>query len=225
MRLILMGAPGSGKGTQGELLAIRYGIPRLSTGDMIREALKARSAVGERVRVYYEAGDLVPDAVVLDLIAESLSGPGDDPSEAGAPAGFLLDGFPRTVVQADGLADLLDGLGLQLDAVVALNVPEDELIARLSGRRVCYECGHVTHVRAVGEGAACPECASELNQRSDDEPEAVRNRLVVYREQTEPLLDYYARSAAGLIHVDGTGTVEEIQDRLVETLEPTRVSS
>ena len=211
VRLILMGPPGVGKGTQGELLAERFGIPRLSTGDMIRAALKAGTALGERVRVYYEAGELVPDEVVLGLIAEAFDGP----ATAG---GFLLDGFPRTVAQADGLGALLAERGLKLDAVLSLEAPERELVARISGRRVCEACGLVTHVRAVGDDTPCPECGSSLIQRSDDQAETVRNRLAVYREQTEPLLEYYARSETGLTAVDGLGTKEAVRDRLLETL-------
>ena len=211
VRLILMGPPGVGKGTQGELLAERFGVPRLSTGDMIRAALKAGTRLGERVRVYYEAGDLVPDEVVLGLIAEAFD-------DSGAAAGFLLDGFPRTVAQADGLGDLLAARGLALDGVLSLEAPEQELIDRISGRRVCEACGFVTHVRAVGEGAPCPECGEVLVQRSDDRVETVRNRLAVYREQTEPLLAYYARSESGLTAVDGVGTKEAVRDRLLDTL-------
>lgn len=207
-----MGPPGAGKGTQGELLAERFGVPRLSTGDMIRLALKAGTPLSERVRSFYEAGDLVPDDVVLDLIAEAFA----SPESAG---GFLLDGFPRTVRQADGLALLLAERELTLDAVLSLEVPDEELVERISGRRVCEAYGHVTHVRAVDATRGCPDCGAELIQRSDDQAETVRNRLAVYREQTEPLLSYYAKSAVGLTAVDGTGTVDEVQSRLSASLE------
>ena len=211
VRLIIMGPPGVGKGTQGEFLAERLGVPRLSTGDMIRAALQAGTPLGERVRVYYEAGELVPDEVVLGLIAEAFDG-----SEASG--GVVLDGFPRTGPQADGLGELLAGRGLELDAVLSLEAPEEELVDRISGRRVCGSCGLVTHVRAVGEDAACPDCGAALVQRSDDRAETVRNRLAVYRAQTEPLLAYYARSATGLTAVDGTGTQDAVRGRLFETL-------
>lgn len=218
MRLILMGPPGAGKGTQGDRLAERFGIPRLSTGDMIRAALKAGSELGERVRVYYDAGDLVPDEVVLDLIADAFERPE-------SAAGFLLDGFPRTIAQGDGLGELLEGRGETLDAVLSLEVPDEELVDRISGRRVCESCGHVTHVRAVGEAAECPECAGRLIQRADDHAETVRNRLRVYREQTEPLLAYYAGREPGVTAVDGLGTVDEISARLLEALAGVRAGS
>ncbi|MXW67144.1 MAG: adenylate kinase [Gemmatimonadales bacterium] len=212
-RLVIMGPPGVGKGTQGEFLAERFGVPRLSTGDMIRAALEAGTPLGERVRAYYEAGELVPDEVVLGLVAEAFDG-----SEA--RGGFVLDGFPRTVPQADGLGELLAARGIGLDAVLSLEAPEEELVDRISGRRVCAACGLVTHVRAVGAAAACPDsdCRAGLIQRSDDRAETVRNRLAVYGAQTEPLLAYYARSETGLTAVDGTGTLEAVRDRLFETL-------
>jgi len=211
VRLIIMGPPGVGKGTQGEFLAERFGVPRLSTGDMIRAALEAGTPLGERVRAYYEAGELVPDEFVLGLVAEAFDG-----SEASG--GFVLDGFPRTVPQADGLGELLAVRGIGLDAVLSLEAPERELVDRISGLRVCGTCGLVTHVRAVGKTAACPDCEAFLVQRSDDRAETVRNRLAVYRAQTEPLLAYYARSETGLTAVDGTGTLEAVRDRLFETL-------
>ena len=206
-----MGPPGAGKGTQGDRLAAQFRIPRLATGDMIRAALKAGTPVGERLRVFYEAGDLVPDEVVLGLIAEALN----RPESAG---GFVLDGFPRTVAQADGLAVLLSERGQRLDAVLSLEVADEELVQRISGRRVCEACGHVTHVRQIGANRACPGCGSELVQRSDDEVETVRNRLAVHREKTQPLQEYYAKDTVGLTAINGMGSVDEIQERLLAVL-------
>lgn len=211
MRLIIMGPPGAGKGTQGARLAETFGIPRLSTGDMIRAALKAGTELGGQVREFYEAGKLVPDEVVLGLIAEAF----DEPKSQN---GFVLDGFPRTVPQADGLAELLSERGLRLDAVLSLEVPDEELVERISGRRVCSSCGTVTHVQEVGEERECPECKGELIQRSDDQAETVRTRLAVYRDETEPLLEYYAKDV-GLTAVAGTGPVQEIQASLLAALE------
>jgi adenylate kinase len=206
-----MGPPGAGKGTQGEQLSARLEVPPLATGDMIRAALKEGTPMGERVRVFYEAGDLVPDDVVLGLIAEAL----DRPEHAG---GFLLDGFPRTVTQADGLALLLSQRSQRLDAVLSLEVTDEELVDRISGRRVCEACSHVTHVRKVGSALDCLDCGGKLVQRSDDEVETVRNRLAVYREKTQPLQEYYAKDTVGLTAVDGMGSVDEIQERLFVAL-------
>ena len=167
--------------------------------------------MGERVRVFYEAGDLVPDDVVLGLIAEAL----DRRENAG---GFLLDGFPRTVAQADGLAVLLAQRSQRLDAVLSLEVTDEELVDRISGRRVCETCNHVTHVRKVGSALECPDCEGKLVQRSDDEISTVRNRLAVYREKTEPLQEYYAKDTVGLTAVDGMGFIDEIQERLLVAL-------
>ena len=212
-----MGPPGAGKGTQGERLAAWLEVPSLATGDMIRMALKEATPMGERVRIFYEAGDLVPDDVVLGLIAEAL----DRQENAG---GFLLDGFPRTVAQADGLAVLLSQRNQRLDAVLSLEVTDEELVDRISGRRVCERCNHVTHVRKVGSVLECPDCEGQLVQRSDDETATVRNRLAVYREKTQPLQEYYAKDAVGLTAVDGMGSIDEIQERLLAALRDLRVN-
>jgi len=206
-----MGPPGAGKGTQGARLAERLEIPSLATGDMIRAALKEATPMGEQVRIFYEAGDLVPDDVVLELIAEALDRRENE-------RGFLLDGFPRTVAQADGLAVLLSQRSQRLDAVLSLEVTDEELVDRISGRRVCEVCGHLTHVRKVGSALECPDCDGKLAQRSDDEIKTVRNRLAVYREKTQPLQEYYAKGAVGLTVVDGMGSVDEIQERLLVAL-------
>lgn len=215
MRLILMGPPGAGKGTQGERIAGDLGIPRLSTGDMLREARRAGTAMGSEARRYMDAGELVPDEVILGIVGEALEAPG-------AANGFLFDGFPRTLAQADGLEALLHEKRIRLDAVVSLDVPDEELIDRISGRRVCESEGHVTHTRVVGESMICPDCGGALVHRTDDLPETVARRLGVYRELTEPLLDYYARNQVGLTVIDGTGHPDEVGTRLEEALRDSR---
>lgn len=211
-----MGPPGAGKGTQGERLGEWLGVPRLATGDMLRNARRAGTELGERARRYMDAGELVPDDVILGLIGEALEGPAAD-------GGFVLDGFPRTVAQAEGLQALLERRGESPDRVLDLRVPEEDLVARLSGRRVCAACGAVTHVAVTGDDP-CPECGGELTQREDDRPETVRRRLEVYREQTEPVLRWYRESDVPVESVDGTGSIEEVQRRLRAELSPSPVA-
>lgn len=206
-----MGPPGAGKGTQGERLARRLGVPRLSTGDMLRDARKAGTELGREAGRYMDAGDLVPDGVILGIVDEALGAPE-------ARRGFLFDGFPRTVAQAEGLDELLERRSERLDAVLSLEVPDEEIVTRLSGRRVCEGCGAVTHVATVGDAEECERCGGRLVQRSDDRPETVRRRLAVYREQTEPVLAHYAASEPGLTAVDGTGSVDDVFARLVAAL-------
>lgn len=204
-----MGPPGAGKGTQGDRLADGLGVPRYATGDMLREARREGTEMGERAAEYMDAGELVPDDVVLGIVREVLSSPR-------ASDGFVLDGFPRTVEQAEGLDAILDGLGEGLDAVVYLDVPEGELVRRLTSRRVCSECHEVT---TAGRGEVCDACGGELVQREDDRPDTVRRRLEVYRERTEPVLDWYRDEAeTPVTEVDGTGTVGEVTARLRERL-------
>lgn len=212
MRLVLMGPPGAGKGTQGEMVAERLEIPRFSTGDMLREARKAGSELGREAKRYMDAGELVPDEVILGLIGEALERPS-------ATRGFIMDGFPRTVAQAEGLDALLARRSMSIDAVVTLDVPDEELVERLSGRRVCEDCGTVTHVSVSGDATECAECGGRLVQRSDDMPDTVRRRLEVYREQTAPVLDYYEATAPPVTSVSGLGTIDEIAGRLSGLLE------
>jgi adenylate kinase len=211
MRLVLMGPPGAGKGTQGDRLAEWLRVPRLSTGDMLREARRNATELGRLAQTYMDSGELVPDDVILGLIAEVLDG------EA-ARSGFVLDGFPRTVPQAEGLQRILFDRRDSLDAVLNLAVSDDEVIARLSGRRVCEACGAVTHVDQVGEATDCSQCGASLVQRSDDTVETVRRRLDVYREQTAPVLAWYGSSDVGVTDVDGTGSVDEVFGRLTRAV-------
>lgn len=210
MRLVLMGPPGAGKGTQGALLARRYGIPRYATGDILRAARRAGTELGREAQRYMDAGELVPDDVILGMMRERLD------SEEAAD-GFLLDGFPRTVEQAAGLASLLDDLGQELDAVVDLRVSDEEIVRRLSARRVCADCGRVAPADHDRD-EPCPECGGELRRRPDDEPATVRRRLEVYREETAPVLDWYRRSDVDVVEVSGRGDVEEVEERLVEAI-------
>ncbi len=210
MRLILMGPPGAGKGTQGERLAAELEVPRYGTGDMLRAARRRETELGRRAAEYMDAGELVPDEVILGIVREALERPE-------ARDGFVFDGFPRTLEQAMGLRDVLIRRDEALDGVLYLDVPEEELVRRLSSRRTCEACGSVTRVGSADDG--CPECGGELYQREDDRPETVRRRLEVYRRQTEPVLEWYrTRSSVPVSEVDGTGTVEEVERRLKERL-------
>ena len=213
MRLILLGGPGAGKGTQAVRLVEKYGIPQISTGDMLRAALKAGTELGKEAKTYMDAGKLVPDSVVIGLIEERIQN--DD-----CKPGFMLDGFPRTVGQADALKGVMDNMGLTLDHVVSIEVPNEELVGRLTGRRTCRACGgghHVIFDPPKQEGV-CDKCGGELYQRDDDQEATIRNRLGVYTEQTQPLIEYYTN--AGLLRpVEGTGSIDEIFGRVVAALE------
>ncbi len=211
MQVILLGPPGVGKGTQAERLAQRFGALRISTGDLLREAVRLNTPLGREAKRIMEQGLLVPDAVMIGLVREQLSGPHD---------GYVLDGFPRTIGQADALEQLLRELKEPLDAVVSLEVDTEELVRRLSGRRTCPSCKRVYHVESAPSkaGAQCEACKTILTQRDDDKPETVRKRLSVYDEQTRPLLDYY-RTRHLLIGVDGEGAIESVTDRVVSELE------
>jgi len=178
---------------------------------MLRAARAEGLELGRQAKSYMDAGELVPDDVILGLIAEAFNRPE-------AAHGFVLDGFPRTVAQAERLAAILAGRGESLDAVLDLAVPDAEVVARLSGRRLCSDCSGITHVAVVGESGRCPNCGGELIQRSDDSPETIQNRLRVYREQTQPVLDWYDSSDVGLRSVQGTGSVDEIFARLQQAV-------
>jgi len=210
--LVLLGPPGVGKGTQAAEVQRRTGFPHISTGEMLREAMRNGSALGTRVRAVVERGDLVPDDVMGDLVEDRLEKPD-------ARDGFLLDGFPRTPAQADRLEWILGGEGLRLDGVVNLAVPEPEIVDRLTGRRVCSSCGALYHVRTKRPRAEgiCDLCGGALKERSDDRREAIEARLRAYHEQTEPLIVRY-RNAGLLITIDGRGTPEEVFARLSAAL-------
>jgi adenylate kinase len=206
VRVAFLGPPGAGKGTQARDLAREWGALHLATGDMLREALAAGTALGLEAKRYMDQGALVPDDVIIRMVAERLGG-------AGAAGGFILDGFPRTIAQAEALARLLKDLGQTLDAVVYFEVSEPELLRRLTGRRVCRACGHTYHLTSSPPKRAevCDACGGALYQREDDAEATVRKRLEVYQRQTEPLLDYY-RQRNLLAPVSGEGPVTTIRD-------------
>lgn len=212
MRLILLGPPGAGKGTQAKRLVERYGIPQISTGDILRAAVREGTPLGKTAKECMDAGKLVPDAVVIGIIEERLK-------EADCKPGFMLDGFPRTVPQADALKDVVAKMGLKVDHVVSIEVPNEELVVRLTGRRTCKACGagfHVAFDPPKVEGV-CDKCGGALFQRDDDKEETIRARLKVYEDQTAPLIAYY-RDAGLLRPVAGQGGMEEIFDRILKVL-------
>ncbi len=214
MNLILFGPPGAGKGTQGALLARHFDIPRISTGDLLRDAVRAGSGLGREARRYMDAGELVPDAVILGLVRETLGG-------ESAQRGFILDGFPRNVAQAEALNGILRFLHRQLDAVAVLDVADELVIKRIAGRRSCPACGAVynVHFEPPQTPGRCDACGGELVQRGDDREETVQRRLEVYRAQTEPVLAFYGREGVPIRHVDGSRSVEDVQAQLVSALE------
>ena len=209
MKIIFLGAPGAGKGTQAEIIASKIGIPTISTGAIIREALKTGTEMGIKAKKFIEAGALVPDDVVIGIIKERLA-------KSDCQNGFILDGFPRTVPQAEAL----DTMGVELDRVVSIEVPDEAIVERMSGRRVCAKCGASYHVvyNPSNDGVNCDKCGEELSIRKDDAPEVVLSRLEVYHSTTEPLKDYYAKSGK-LKLVDGVGSVEEISKRTIAALD------
>jgi len=213
MTIILFGPPGAGKGTQAQFVVERFGIPQISTGDMLRAAVKARTPLGLAAKTIMDAGGLVSDEIVLGLVRERVS-------EADCRDGFILDGFPRTTPQADALIALLDGLGKHIDHVISLEVENAEIIQRLSGRRTCPSCGKGYHVvyDAPAVAGVCDVCGATLVQRDDDREETVRNRLNVYSQQTSPLKAYFEQ--CGLMRcIDGNGTIQDIQRQICSILE------
>jgi adenylate kinase len=213
MRLVLLGAPGSGKGTQAQRLEARHGVPQVSTGDLLREAVAAGTALGRAAKAVMDAGQLVDDATMLGIIRERLARPD-------AERGFILDGFPRTIVQADGLAALLAEIRQPVDAVVLFDIDPAALERRLAGRRTCRRCGRVFHVESnpPRPGETCADGKPhDLAQRPDDNVETVRERLAVYRERTQPLIDYYAKQGL-LRRIDADGSLDDVDARLESEL-------
>jgi adenylate kinase len=212
VRLVLVGPPGAGKGTQAQFIAAHFSIPKISTGDIFRANVSQGTELGQAAKRYMDAGDLVPDEVTIAMVRDRLA-------EEDAVDGFLLDGFPRNVPQAETLDAMLAELGTKLDVVLELVVDDGEVIRRLSGRRTCRTCGHIWHVdfEPPDKDGVCDNCGGELFQRDDDLPETIRHRLDVYAEQTAPLIAFYADRGI-LIGIDATGLVEDITDRAIEAL-------
>ncbi|NOY52892.1 MAG: adenylate kinase [Deltaproteobacteria bacterium] len=213
MRLILLGPPGAGKGTQAKKLVEKYGIPQISTGDILREAVKNGTPLGKEAKSYMDKGELVTDAIVVGIIRDRLQ-------EKDCEKGYILDGFPRTVPQADELKKALSEMGQSIDAVLSIVVANDELIKRLTGRRTCKECGAGYHLlfKPPAQEGVCDQCRGPLFQRDDDKEETIKNRLAVYNEQTEPLINYYKNDGA-LVDIEGTGGIDEIFARICAVIE------
>ena len=212
MKIIMLGAPGAGKGTQAEKLAAEYGLPHISTGDIFRKNIKEGTELGKEAKGYMDAGKLVPDELTVRLLLDRVSN--DDCKE-----GYILDGFPRTIPQAEALDEALEKLGEKIDFAVDVNVPDENIIERMSGRRACLKCGatyHLQYIPPKKEGI-CDECGSELVIRDDDKPETVKKRLSVYHEQTQPLVDYYKKKE--VYHaVDGTMDVDAVFSSIKDIL-------
>jgi adenylate kinase len=204
IRIVLLGPPGSGKGTQASALEKKHGIPHIASGDLLRANVRKNTELGRRAKPHMDRGDLVPDELILDMMEKRLS-------EPETREGYILDGFPRTVAQAESLDGRLAQLDQKLDAVIYLEVPEAEILRRLSGRRTCPSCHAVYHVDTIppARGGLCDKCGTQLVQREDEKPEVIRKRLEVYARQTQPLLDFY-RQRALLREVDGMIGVDNV---------------
>lgn len=213
MLIMLLGPPGAGKGTQAEFLVNKYNLAYISTGEILRSAVKKGTSLGLKAKQYMEEGQLVPDDVVVEIVKERLAGPD-------CRQGALLDGFPRTVAQAQSLDQVLGDLGCKLDAVIHMAVEEEELIARLTGRRVCRDCGATFHIKFNPPKVrnVCDQCGGELSQREDDSLATVTERLEVYKKQTEPLIEYYRQQ--NLLHtIDGNQDIEAISAQISAVLD------
>ena len=212
MNLVLFGPPGAGKGTQGTVLADQRGLMKISTGDILRDAVRAGTELGLEARKYMDAGELVPDAVILGLVREAIQDAG---------SGFIMDGFPRTIAQAEGVDAMLAEMGKQIDAVIILEVPDEQLVQRLSGRRSCPNCGAVYNVyfdppKVAGK---CDRCDSELVHRADDKQDTVVRRLEVYKQQTAPIIEYYKKKGANVQFVDGNRSIDDVQRDILRILD------
>lgn len=212
MKLIMLGAPGAGKGTQAKKIAEKYNIPHISTGDIFRANIKNGTELGQKAKTYMDQGLLVPDELVVDLVMDRFAQPDCE-------NGYVLDGFPRTIPQAEVLDAALEKAGAKIDYAINVEVPDENIVNRMSGRRACVACGatyHLVHIPPKAEGI-CDTCGKELILRDDDKPETVKKRLGVYHEQTQPLIDYYTKKGA-LVEVDGTVDMEDVFNAIVKIL-------
>lgn len=211
-RVVLLGPPGAGKGTQAKLLEEKFSACQISTGDILRKAVAERTPLGREASEYINRGALVPDGVIVNLVAERLK-------EKDCEKGFILDGFPRTIPQATSLKAILNQRGIRLSAVLSVRVPHNVIIERLAGRRTCRNCGALSHVvfTPPKKEGVCDRCGGALYQRDDDREETIANRLKVYEDQTAPLVDYY-RGQGLLREIDGVGDVDEIRGRIIQAL-------
>jgi len=211
-RVVLLGPPGAGKGTQAKLLEEKFAAPQISTGDILRKAVAEQGVLGKQASEYIHRGELVPDQLIIDLVAERLK-------EKDCEKGFVLDGFPRTIAQAQSLEEILKKMGLALNCVLSVQVPHELIVERLSGRRTCKGCGALYHVvfDPPKSAGTCNRCGGELFQRDDDRAETISNRLRVYDNQTAPLVSYY-RERGLLKSIDGVGKVEDIGKRMIQAL-------
>ena len=212
MKIVMLGAPGAGKGTQAKMISEKYGIPHISTGDIFRENIKNGTELGKKAKGYMDAGELVPDELTCDLVVDRIHQ--DD-----AKNGYVLDGFPRTIPQAEALDNALKANGEKVDFAINVEVPDENIINRMSGRRACVGCGATYHIKynpRKVEGV-CDACGEKLILRDDDKPETVKNRLSVYHEQTQPLIDYYNKAGV-LAEVDGTKDMEDVFKDIVNIL-------
>ncbi len=210
MRIVLLGAPGAGKGTLAKKLLEKFGVPQLSTGDLLRASVAAGEAVGLAAKAFMNAGKLVPDDVILGVMKERMSKPD-------AKGGFVLDGFPRTIAQAEGLERMLAEMNAPLDKVVLFEVPEVELVKRLTSRRTCPKCSAIYNLLTDGDVKKCSRCGTALVQREDDKEEVIRRRFAEYEAKTKPLVEYYDKKGL-LVRIDGTGTPQQSFERALKIL-------